>query len=74
MVKYVFENNYTITFYDDKNEALKAYSMMLDSLTESEKNKLYYFRLYAIKAENEDIINDCADLLDLCTEMIEKFK
>lgn len=74
MIKYVLENDYDIEIYDDREEAIKSYNLFFNRMTESEKKKLDYFRVYSIEAENEEQIENTADLMDLCVEVISKYK
>lgn len=61
MRKYVFENNYDEELFDDKEKAIKHYEYMFSLLTDREKEKLEYFRLYEI-----DYVEDYeGDLIDL---------
>lgn len=71
MIKYVFENNYEIELFDSKEEAIKKYDREYSRLTKAELKKLDYFRLYAIEAEDEEQIEDTADLMDLCAGIIK---
>lgn len=70
---YVFEQDYDVTVFENKEEAVRHYEICLNRLTKEEKKRLEYFRLYEIETETNP--NDYeGDLIDLITEMIFKIK
>lgn len=73
MKYYVLEDGWDVEVYEDKEKAIYAYDLYFDRLTESEKKKIEYFRLYEIESDvHPDKIE--GDLIDYLTEMIKCFK
>ena len=69
---YVFENGWDVATYENKEEAIRVYEISLDRLTENEKKKIEYFRLYEIETDKE--LDEICDLTDYMTKMICKLK
>lgn len=72
MKYYVFEDGWDVNIYTSKKEAVDDYEITLDRLSDYEKEKKEYFRVYEIET-NKDL-DEIADLMDYMTEMIFKLK
>ena len=72
MVKYVVEIGYNVNVYENKDKALNSYDYLVSRLTENEKNNIEYCRVYSIEAESDEQIEETADLIDLCVDIIEE--
>lgn len=72
-IAYVFENNYEISYFSDREEAIREYEYSLGMKTEKEKSELDYYRVYEIETEcnPEELEGDPADYM---TEMVRSFK
>ena len=69
---YVFENGWDVNIYTSKREAVEDYEITLDRLSDHEKEKKEYFRVYEIETDKD--LNEISDLTDYMTEMIFKLK
>lgn len=72
MKYYVFEDGWDVNIYTSKKEAIDDYEITLDRLSDYEKEKKEYFRLYEIETGKN--LDEIADLMDYMTEMIFKLK
>lgn len=72
MKYYVFEDGWDVNIYTSKKEAVDDYEITLNRLSDYEKEKKEYFRVYEIET-NKDL-DEIADLMDYMTEMIFKLK
>lgn len=72
MTYYVFENGWDVNIYTSKNKAVDDYEIILDRLSDYEKEKKEYFRVYEIETDKN--LDEIADLMDCMTEMICKLK
>lgn len=72
MKYYVFENGCDVNIYTFKKEAVEDYEITLDRLSDYEKEKKEYFRVYEIETDKN--LDEIADLTDCMTEMIYKLK
>ena len=74
MKKYVFENDWDVSLFDSLEEAKQHYDFYFSNLTEQEKKKIAYFRLYSIEFPTMKVVENTSDLLDLKTEDIAIYK
>ena len=72
MKYYVFEDGWDVNIYTSKKEAVDDYEITLDRLSDYEKEKKEYFRVYEIETDKD--LDEIADLMDYMTEMIYKLK
>lgn len=72
MKYYVFEDGWDVNIYTSKKEAVDDYEITLDRLSDYEKEKKEYFRVYEIETDKD--LDEIADLMDYMTEMIFKLK
>lgn len=72
MEYYVFENGWDVNIYTSKKEAVDDYEITLDRLSDYEKEKKEYFRVYEIETDKD--LDEIADLTEYMTEMIYKLK
>ncbi len=72
MKYYVFENGWDVNIYTSKKEAVDDYEIILDRLSDYEKEKKEYFRMYEIETDKN--LDEIADLMEYMTEMIYKLK
>lgn len=72
MKYYVFEDGWDVNIYTSKKEAVDDYEITLDRLSDYEKEKKEYFRVYEIETDKN--LDEIADLMDYMTEMIFKLK
>lgn len=72
MKYYVFEDGWDVNIYTSKKEAVNDYEITLDRLSDYEKEKKEYFRVYEIETNKN--LDEIADLMDYMTEMIFKLK
>lgn len=73
MLYYVFENNYNVDIFTDKAKAIKAYEYQLSMMSDREKKRVEYYRLYEIETQI-DPAAVAGDLVDYMTYMIFKLK
>ena len=73
MLYYVFENDYNVDIFTDKAKAIKAYEYQLSMMSDCEKRRVEYYRLYEIETQI-DPADVTGDLVDYMTDMIFKLK